>query len=122
MEDRVTFSEIRVWFLGSYYSCCKGKLSQRSPWAEGEAEVGYAYHELENAFDLPIEKLMLEVIALILSAGRSPKKVQKYHLDVICGLVEELELSSILGSIPSDESAEFKNDLELLGIFQCVAR
>jgi len=116
MEDRVTYSEIRAWFLGSYYGYCRGKLSQRSPWAEGENEVGYAYHELENAFDLPVERLMLEVIALILSAGRSSKLVQKYHLDAICRLVEEVELSSILEDIPSDESAEFKNDLELLGI------
>ncbi|MCF5371081.1 Imm2 family immunity protein, partial [Pseudomonas sp. PA-4-8C] len=77
---------------------------------------GYAYGELENAFELPIEKLMLEVIALILSAGRSPRKVQKYHLDAISKLLEEIELSSILEELPSDEMAELKDDLRLLGV------
>lgn len=116
MEDRVTYGEIRAWFLGSYYSYCKVKLSHQSSWAEGESEVGYAYGELENSFELPIEKLMLEVIALILSAGRSPEKVQKYHLDTISKLLEEFELSSILKDLPSDEVVELKDDLRLLGV------
>lgn len=116
MEDRVTYGEMRAWFLGSYYSYCKVKLSHQSSWAEGESEVSYAYGELENAFELPIEKLMLEVIALILSAGRSPRKVQKYNLDAISKLLEEIELSSILEELPSDEMAELKDDLRLLGV------
>ncbi|MEE4815643.1 Imm2 family immunity protein [Pseudomonas alliivorans] len=116
MEDRVTYGKIRAWFLGSYYSYCKVKLSHQSSWTEGESEVGYAYGEFENAFELPIEKLMLEVIALILSAGRSPGKVKKYHLDAISKLLEEIELSSILEDLPSDEMAELKDDLRLLGI------
>ncbi len=78
--------------------------------------MGYAYGELENSFELPIEKLMLEVIALILSAGRSPEKVQKYHLDAISKLLEEFELFSILEDLPSDEVVELKDDLRLLGI------
>lgn len=53
-----------------------------------KSEVGYAYSELENSFDLPIEKLMLEVLALILSAGRSSDKVKRYHLDIIHGLLK----------------------------------
>lgn len=117
MEDRVTYNDIRAWFLGSYYSYCKVKLLHQSSWAEGESEVGYAYSELENSFQLPIEKLMLEVIALILSAGRSPEKVRKYHLDSISKLLGEIELSTILKNLPSDEAVEFKDDLRLLGIY-----
>ncbi|WP_342308089.1 Imm2 family immunity protein [Pseudomonas fluorescens] len=116
MEGRVTYGEIRAWFLGSYYSYCKVKLSHQSSWAEGESEVGYAYGELESSFELPIEKLMLEVIVLILSAGRAPRIVQKYHLDTISKLLEEIELSSILEDLPFDEVAEFKDDLGLLGL------
>lgn len=116
MEDRVTYSEIRAWFLGCYYSYCKVKLSHQSSWAEGESEVGYAYGELENSFDLPIEKLMLEVIALILSAGRSPNKVKRHHLDAISKILEEIKISSILEELPSAESAELEDDLRLLGL------
>ncbi|MCP1443231.1 hypothetical protein J3D54_002363 [Pseudomonas sp. GGS8] len=117
MEERVTYGEIRAWFLGSYYSYCRVKLSHQSPWAEGESEAGYAYSELENSFDLPIEKLMLEVLALILSAGRSSEKIQKYHLDVISGLLKQIELPSVLEELPSDEAAELIEDLRLLDLY-----
>ncbi|WP_134677849.1 Imm2 family immunity protein [Ectopseudomonas khazarica] len=117
MEDRVTYGEIRAWFLGSYYNYCRAKLSHQSPWAEGESEVGYAYSELENSFDLPVEKLMLEILALILSADRSSEKVKKYHLDMIRGLLKEIELSSVLNDLPSDEAAELKKDLRVLGLY-----
>ncbi len=78
MEERVTYGEIRAWFLGSYYNYCRVKLNHQSPWVEGESEVGYAYSELENSFDLPIEKLMLEVLVgyrffVLLQAKRSLK-------------------------------------------------
>ena len=48
MEERVTYGEIRAWFLGSYYNYCRVKLNHQIPWVEGESEVGYAYSELEN--------------------------------------------------------------------------
>ncbi len=76
MEDRVAYSEIRAWFLGCYYNYCRVKLGHQSPWREGESEAGYAYSELEKTFDRPIEKLMLEVLALVLSAGRSSEEVK----------------------------------------------
>ncbi|MBN0280599.1 immunity protein Imm2, partial [Pseudomonas aeruginosa] len=75
------------------------------------------YSELENSFDLPIEKLMLEVLALILSAGRSSDKVKRYHLDVIHGLLKEIKLSSVLDDLPSDEAAELRDDLRVLGLY-----
>ncbi|ATE78467.1 Imm2 family immunity protein [Pseudomonas frederiksbergensis] len=117
MEERVTYGEIRAWFLGSYYSYCRAKLSHQSSWVEGESEVGYAYSELENSFDLPIEKLMLEVLTLILSAGRSSEKIQKYHVDAISGLLKDIEHSSILEELPSDELAELIDDLRVLGLY-----
>ncbi|CAI8816785.1 MULTISPECIES: Imm2 family immunity protein [Pseudomonas] len=117
MEERVTYGEIRAWFLGSYYNYCRVKLSHQYPWIEGESEVGYAYSELENSFDLPIEKLMLEVLSLILSAGRSSEKVQKYHQDAISELLRKIDLSSVLEELPPDEAAELVGDLRVLGFY-----
>ncbi|NTX93380.1 MULTISPECIES: Imm2 family immunity protein [unclassified Pseudomonas] len=117
MEERVTYGEIRAWFLGSYYSYCRGKLSDKSPWIEGESEVGYAYMELENSFDMPIEKLMLEVLALVLSAGRSSEEVERYHLNAISGLLAEIDISSVFESLPSEEAAELRADLKVLGLY-----
>ncbi|QVQ28282.1 Imm2 family immunity protein [Achromobacter deleyi] len=115
MEERVTYGEIRAWFLGSYYNYCRVKLSHQSPWGEGEGEAGYAYSELENSFETPIEKLMLEVLALVFSAGRSSEEAKKYHLDIISGLLREIDIPAVLGSLPSDEAAELVADLKILG-------
>lgn len=117
MEGRVTYYEIRSWFLESYYNYCRVKLSHQSPWIEGESEAGYAYSELENAFELPVEKLMLEVLTLILFAGRSPISVVNYHLDVIRGLLKDCELPDFLDCLPSGEAEALKGDLRILGFF-----
>lgn len=117
MEERVTYGEIRAWFLGRYYSYCRGKLSDKSPWIEGESEVGYAYMELENSFDMPVENLMLEVLALILSAGRSSESVERYHLNIISGLLKEIDISSVLEDLPSDEATDLTADLKTLGLY-----
>ena len=116
MEERVTYGEIRAWFLGSYYSYCRIKLSHQSPWSEGESEAGYAYGELENSFEMPIEKLMLEVLTLVLSAGRFSDEVKKYHLDIIYGLLREIDISSVLEGLPPDEAVELRADLDALGL------
>ena len=116
MEERVTYAEIRAWFLGSYYSYCRVKLRHRSAWVEGESEVGFAYSELENSFDLPVEKLMLEILALVLSAGRSSESVKKYHRDAALKLIEQIGLSSVLKELPPEEAADFIDDLRVLGV------
>jgi len=118
MEDRVTYSEIRSWFLDSYYNYCRAKLSHKSPWVDGESEAGHAYSELENAFELPVEKLMLEVLTLIFSAGRSPIPVVNYHGDVIRELLKDYGLLAALDDLPSDEAEAFRGDLKILG-FVC---
>lgn len=116
MEERVTYAEIRAWFLGSYYSYCRVKLRHRSAWVEGESEVGFAYSELENSFDLPVEKLMLEILALVLSAGRSSESVKKYHMDAALKLIEQIGLSSVLKELAPEEAADFIDDLRVLGV------
>ena len=116
IEERVTYAEIRAWFLGSYHSYCRVKLMHRSAWVEGESEVGFAYSELENSFELPVEKLMLEVLALILSAGRSSENVKKYHMEAALKLIEQIDLFSMLKELPSEEAADLVEDLRLLGI------
>lgn len=106
MNERLTYGEIRAWFLDGYYSYCRAKLSHQNPWLEGESEVGYAYSELENSFDLPVEKLMLEVLSLVLSAGRSSEKARKYHQDAISELLKKIDLPPVLEALPPDEAAE----------------
>lgn len=117
MEERITYREIRAWFLGCYYNYCRAKVKNNSPWVEGESEAGYAYSELEKSFDMPVENLMLEVLSLILGAGRSSDQSQKYHRGIISELLSENNLSDMLKELPEEEAEEFKADLKLLKLY-----
>jgi len=66
---------------------------------------------------MPIEKLMLEVLTLVLLAGRSSRAVEKYHLDIISELFKEIDISSALEGLPPDEAAELRADLEALDLY-----
>ncbi|MBB1632141.1 hypothetical protein A9975_14870 [Cupriavidus sp. UME77] len=116
MEDRVPYSMIRAWIFSRYYSYCRSKLNHKNQWVEGESEVGYAYDELDNSFELPIEKLMLEVLTLILDAGRGSERAITYHRKAIADLLENNDLSEMLKNIPMDEVEEFKIDINILGV------
>ncbi|MNL74354.1 hypothetical protein D3C87_1999830 [compost metagenome] len=49
------------------------------------------------------------------SAGRSSEEAKKYHLDIISGLLREIDIPAVFGSLPSDEAAELVVDLKILG-------
>lgn len=115
MDERVTYSEMRTWFLGCYYHYCRAKLGHNSLWLDGESEAGYAYTELESSFDTPIENLMLEVITLVLGGGRLSMQSQKYHRDIISKLLSENDLEKMLDELSQDEIDEFRHDLSILG-------
>ncbi|QOT79037.1 Imm2 family immunity protein [Cupriavidus basilensis] len=116
MEDRVSYSVMRAWIFSRYYSYCRSKLNNKSSWVEGESEVGYAYDELDNSFELPVERLMLEVLTLILDAGRGSEQAGAYHRKAIEDLLENNDLSEMLKDIPMDEVEEFKIDINVLGV------
>lgn len=90
------------------------KLRYQDQWADGEHEIGYAYYNMKTAFDLPIERLMLEVLVLILDAGRSPNEFQFYHKERISDILATNELVQILKYIPDAEKENLLDDIEIL--------
>src|SRR6185312_12713326 len=80
-------------------------------WSEGELEISYAWHEFDNAFVLPLERLMLEVPALILAAGRLP---EAFHREEIVKVLAECPLDEMLHGIPDEERQELLYDMKLL--------
>lgn len=119
-EERVSYGEIREWFLGHYYTVCRRKLNNfkrdGKTWGENESETGYSYYEFENAYDLPIEILMLEVFVLILYAGRSSAQAEKYHRDLIVGILKDNDFNKLMGDITEEEKEDLLYDMNLLDI------
>ena len=120
--ERVPYRLIRWWVLDCYYSYCRHKLHSKNLekesgyWSTNESEIGYAHEQCENIFRLPIEELMLEVLTLILRAGRGPKQAEPYHRAKIAMILERNDLSEMLKNLPIDELREFEHDLKLLNL------
>jgi len=113
MDDRVPYAEMRSWLLGCYYEYCRGKIRSAETWIDGEHEIGFAYNEFDDAFKLPVERLMLEVLALILSGGRFPPG-DTMHRKKIASLLTAYALDDLLSELSGDELHELRTDLQLL--------
>lgn len=82
-------------------------------WAQGEYEIGYAYDQYCDTFSTAIEKLMLEVLAIILAGGRLPQ-FEQYHRQKISDLLEKNDLKNLLANVPIEEGEEFVHDMKIL--------
>ena len=73
MYKRTTYSFLKSIFFQDAFSWCKEKFNGGyiHDWTINENEWGVALDTYENAFQLPIEKLMLYVIAITGLSGRN---------------------------------------------------
>lgn len=119
-DERAPYRLIRWWLLDCYYTYCRSKVHTKNlgkgggNWSPHEHEIGYAYEQNEDAFQQPIERLMLEVLTLVLNAGRGPETVGPYHHAKIAAILEKNNLNEMLNGLPDEERREFEHDLKLL--------
>jgi len=112
------YGELRIWFLEHYYYYCRIKLFARTPWLREEREIYYAYAKLKNELNLPLEQLMLEVLLLILDAGRSPLAFQEKHREKIHLLLKKHDFMSLaIEKLPEIGALELASDLSSLGFW-----
>jgi hypothetical protein len=116
-DERVPYKLIRWWFLGGAYRNCQHAYRENQGWQKRWAdEYLGSYEQYESAFDRPIEKLMLEVLLLIMVAGRNSQyeKFEPYHRAKIAAILEKNDLSEMLKTLSGEELSEFEHDLKLL--------
>ena len=121
-DERVPYRLIRWWLLDCYYTYCRSKLRERSMgkgggrWLPYEHELGYAYEQFELSFELPIERLMLEILTLVLNGGRGPEALEPFHRAKIAAILDTNDLTEMLNELPDAERREFEHDIRLLSI------
>ncbi|MGI4848928.1 MAG: hypothetical protein ACRYGK_12430 [Janthinobacterium lividum] len=113
MEERVRYQEMRSWLLNCYYNYCRSKLIGQRDWVAEESETAYAYDQFSNAFDSPLENLMLEVLSLILDGGRFPQ-FGIYHRTKIAEILRFSNLNDLLADVHAVEAEEFLQDMKIL--------
>ncbi|AVX36789.1 hypothetical protein ACSMDF_17170 [Yersinia enterocolitica] len=116
--ERILYQEIRSSFLECYYYCCRNILDNvgrgGDGWAEGEHEIGYAYYQFENAYELPIENLMLNVLNLILGAGRFGDTFDSFYRREISEILSKHSLDDLMADIDEEERKDLLYDMKLL--------
>lgn len=113
-EDRVTYSEIKRWVLDSYYMSCRDRGARKSGWTH-ELIVSDVYDSYADSFSLPVEQLMLEVVALVLVGGWYENQVLQ-RKGKVRSILSRYGLDELLRSLPENEAEDFVNDMRVLGL------
>jgi uncharacterized Fe-S cluster-containing MiaB family protein len=113
MQERLTYQEIRSWVLGCFYQFYRGKVISHGNWVQDELEISFAYEQYYNSFELPLEQLMLEVLAMIMLAGRFSDTIQ-FHQKNVDNILKNNSLEDMLKDVSLEESEEFIQDMEIL--------
>ena len=79
-------------------------------------EVGFAYYQWEDAYDLPIEMLMRDVFTLIMLAGCTPGIVEQNIRKGIYEILSKYPFDKLLLDVSEEEKSELLYDMELLGL------
>ena len=119
-DELISYCEIRRYFLDSFYEnrrrLIKLSQNQKLPPVDQLEEVSYAYYQLENAYDLPVEKLMRDVLTLIMLAGCDAAVFVAYLHKAILDILDRHTLDELLQEIDEDSKSELVYDLIFLGI------
>jgi len=107
-DERVSYMTIKLWALETYFNGCRDNALVKG-WPH-EQIIGYVSYQFETTFELPIERLMWNVVLLILSAGwhEKPEKNIRNNI-VVC--MNEYSLEKLLEDVPQDEADMFRHDL-----------
>lgn len=107
--ERVDYDLLKKWFCDRCFNYCKLKIDAQSKnkkgceWIVDESEEGYAYDQLFNSLESPLEDLMLEVIFIIKMANRGGSNIINAHYCEAKRILEENELGDLLDGIPDGE-------------------
>ena len=119
-SELISYEEIRRYFLDCFYEnrrqLIKNSQNQKLSPVDQLEEVSYAYYQWENAYDLPVEKLMRDVLTLIMLAGCDAVVFVDYLQKAIRDILDRHTLDELLQEIDEDSKSELVYDLIFLGI------
>jgi hypothetical protein len=120
-EERMNYNEIRSGFMNCFYvyrrDNIKDSQNSKVPTAiKQSTEVGFAYYQWEDAYDLPIEMLMRDVFTLIMLAGCTPGIVEQNIRKGIYEILSKYPFDKLLLDVSEEEKSELLYDMELLGL------
>lgn len=110
------YYEIRSSFLTNCYSYLRNKVLTRSAWIENETAGGFAYDQMDGAYFEDIERLMIEVVALVVDVGRSTASTHDFHFKRASQILACIGVDGLTQHLEGDELSELRYDLQLIGL------
>lgn len=114
MPKRASYLTIRDEFLLLGFQYCADKFQNAGilPWETGESEWLYTANQLAEKYQIPIEKMMLSVTAVIANAGR----IEAFHnknISYINDFFNKHNLDSIIDNLYTepDEYGETEKEI-----------
>lgn len=111
MDERENYLTIKTWFLECVFDTCRNHWGDET-WPYGSV-ISFTYEEFSVSYDSPIEILMLNVIAFIMSGGWDSGQANYYNKQ-IDDLLSINDLGEMLANIPKEEADEFLQDMRIL--------
>lgn len=112
---RINYETLKKWFFEDAYQWCQEKFENGKigKWHQSFTEWGGALDSFEGHFDLPIENLMLNVIYIIVNAGR-----HEVSHDIVLSEIDDIlsknSLNDLISGLEEEEKQEFLYDLNLV--------
>ena len=108
---RETYQTIKSDALETYFEGCRDHAIIKG-WSH-ENIIGYVDYQFEHSYNLPIEKLMWNVVLLVLTGGWH-KEQEKGVRHWISDCLSQNKLELLLADVPKDEADEFMHDMKIL--------
>ncbi len=115
MTERVNYETLKQWFFDDAYIWCQRKFTEGKikNWHEEFNEWGGALDSFDGHFELPIEKLMLNVIFIITNGARRILSHQ-----IVFNEIQEIllnhDLDDLISCLEEEEKENFLYDLNLV--------
>lgn len=119
-EDIASYDDIKGGFMFNMYNFRRGIINKSEKVKDHNElfnmELAVAYYQAENAYPIPVENLMFNVIRLILMAGMGYQVAEKSVFGFVIDILEKNNLDDMLNMISEDDRNDLIYDLRLLKI------
>lgn len=116
--ERVPYTLIHWRFLDHLYQYARIPGNFNSDWGTGwdryEQQSEFAYEKIAPSLQRPVEKLMIEIVVLLLAAGRQLPSFDEFHRNKIAAILDDSALEDLMSMLGHDERREFRDDLAIV--------
>ena len=115
-NDFCGYFEIRSRFLDNCYRYSRGKILRKESWVYGAESAGFAYEQMDGAYSSSLERLILEVVLMIVTADRSSEDYWIRSRMRAESYLRTVGFEDVVNLLSSYEVDELSEDMASIGL------